>query len=121
MSTLPKPMFANVGRAYVAAAELGLDTGNLNRDRADTVLRALVKKPGWLALNRDVYQMWIAGADPWHCFIRDLGTYTKQVRAHMRAEKKAEADAQRDAERAEQAALKAAEREAKKNAKLGNA
>lgn len=85
MSDLPKPMFANVGRAYVAAAALGLDTSNLNRDRADTVLRALVKMPGWLELNNDVYHMWIADVDPWHCFIRDLSAYTKQVRAHMRA------------------------------------
>jgi hypothetical protein len=85
MSDLPKPMFANVGRAYVAAAALGLDTSNLSRDRADTVLRALVKMPGWLEQNLDVYQMWMADVDPWHCFIRDLSAYTKQVRAHTKA------------------------------------
>ena len=85
MSDLPKPMFANVGRVYVAAAALGLDTSNLSRDLADTMLRALVKMPGWLEQNPDVYRMWIADVDPWHCFIRDLSAYTKQVRAHTKA------------------------------------
>lgn len=93
MSDLPKPMFANIGRTYVAAAALGLDTSNLTRDRADTVLRALAKMPGWLELNSDVYKMWVTDLDPWHCFIRDLSAYTKQVRAHTKANTKAKTKA----------------------------
>jgi hypothetical protein len=49
------------------------------------MLRALVKMPGWLEQNPDVYRMWMADVDPWHCFIRDLSAYTKQVRAHTKA------------------------------------
>jgi len=105
MTDFPKAQFKYISNTYAGAVALGMDPGNLNRDRADTLLREL-SKTEWLLDNKTAHQLWILGGDPWFQFIKDLGAYTKQVRTYERQLKKEEAQAQRDADRAAKAALK---------------
>ena len=105
MTDFPKAQFKYIANTYAGAVAMGMDPGNLNRDRADTLLRELGKTE-WLLENKTAYRLWTLGGDPWFQFIKDLGAYTKEVRNYERQIKKEAAQAQRDADRAARAAAK---------------
>lgn len=84
MTDLPKAQFKYIGNTYTGAVALGMDTGNLSRDRADTLMRALCKT-AWVEDNATAYRLWTLGGDPWAQFVKDLAEYTRKVRIHQRA------------------------------------
>ena len=83
MTDFPKAQFRYIGNTYAGAAALGVDTGNLTRDRADSLIRDLCKT-AWLADNATAYRLWVLGGDPWSQFVKDLVDYTRTVRAWER-------------------------------------
>jgi len=83
MTDFPKAQFNYIGNAYAGAAALGIDTGNLTKDRADSLMRVLCKTT-WLEDNPTAYRLWVLGGDPWGQFVKDLVDYTRTVRAWQR-------------------------------------
>ncbi|CAB4123053.1 hypothetical protein UFOVP29_212 [uncultured Caudovirales phage] len=83
MTDFPKAQFKYIGNTYTGAAALGVDTGNLTRDRADSLIRDLCKT-AWLEDNATAYRLWVLGGDPWAQFVKDLVDYTRTVRAWER-------------------------------------
>jgi hypothetical protein len=83
MTDFPKAQFRYISNTYQGAVALGVDTGNLTRDRADSLMRDLCKT-SWLADNATAYRLWVLGGDPWAQFVKDLVEYTRQVRIYQR-------------------------------------
>ena len=83
MTDIPKAQFRYIGNTYAGAVSLGVDTGNLTRDRADSLMRDLCKT-AWLEDNATAHRLWMLGGDSWAQFVKDLVDYTRIVRAHER-------------------------------------
>jgi len=87
LKDLPKPVFKEIGALYEAAVRAGVSPGQLNRERADHLMRDLCKTQ-WKDQHPAIHRLWNAGGDTWHQLIKDVKSYTGQVNQHRRAVKK---------------------------------
>ena len=86
--TLPKPVFAYIGRLYSAAVEAGINPGTLNRESADSLIRIL-QRSNWAKDNEDIINMWNRGGDVYGDLIKAVRAYSNTVNQAVRAEKAA--------------------------------
>lgn len=87
LKDLPKPQFKEIGALYEAAVRADVAPGQLNRERADHLMRDLARTT-WKDQHPAIYRQWSAGGDTWNQLIKDVKSYSGQVNQHRRAVKK---------------------------------
>lgn len=87
LKDLPKPQFKEIGTLYEAAVRAGVAPGQLNRERADHLMRDLARTQ-WKEQHLKIYQLWSRGGDTWNQLIKDVKSYSGLVNQHRRAAKK---------------------------------
>lgn len=87
--TLPKPVFAYIGRLYSAAVEAGINPSTINRESADSLIRIL-QRSNWAKDNEDIINMWNRGGDVYGDLIKAVRAYSNTVNQAARAEKAVE-------------------------------
>jgi hypothetical protein len=75
---IPRAQFSDVGRMYDAVIAAGMTAGNLNMDRADTVVRDAAKTL-WIKDNEDIHRIWSAGGERWSQLIKDVKSYARDI------------------------------------------
>lgn len=87
--SLPKPVFAYVGRLYAAAVQAGINPSTINRESADGLIRIL-QRGNWAKENEDIINMWNRGGDTYGDLIKAVRAYSNTVNQMARAEKAAQ-------------------------------